>query len=78
MHQQDWPAFDESLVVEETVEIVVQVNGKVRDRVTLPVDASEDDALARALASERVANWVEGKEPRRVIYVPGKLLNIVV
>ena len=78
VHQQDWPAFDESLVVEETVEIVVQVNGKVRDRVTLPVDASEDDALARALESERVESWVEGKEPRRVIYVPGKLLNIVV
>ncbi len=78
VHQQAWPEFDESLVVEETVEIVVQVNGKVRDRVTLPVDASEDDALARALESERVRNWVEEKEPRRVIYVPGKLLNIVV
>ena len=78
VHQQAWPEFDESLVVEDTVEIVVQVNGKVRDRVTLPAGASEDDARERALASERVSNWVEGKEPRRVIYVPGKLLNIVV
>ena len=73
-----WPEFDESLVVEETVEIVVQVNGRVRDRLTLPADASEDDARERALASDRVRGWVEGKEPRRVIYVPGKLLNIVV
>ena len=78
VHQQAWPEFDESLVAEDTVEIVVQVNGKVRDHVTLPVDAGEEDALAAALASERVQGWVEGKEPRRVIYVPGKLLNIVV
>ena len=78
VHQRDWPAFDEALVAEETVEIVVQVNGKVRDRLTLPADASEDAARERALASERVKGWVEGKEPRRVIYVPGKLLNIVV
>ena len=78
VHQQPWPEFDEALVVEETVEIVVQVNGKVRDHLTLPVDAGEDAALAGALASERVQGWVEGKEPRRVIYVPGKLLNIVV
>ena len=78
VHQQAWPEFDESLVVEDTVEIVVQVNGKVRDRVTLPAGASEDDARERALASERVSNWVEGKELRRVIYVPDKLLNIVV
>ena len=78
VHQQAWPEFDESLVVEETVEIVVQVNGRVRDRLTLPAGAGEEDALAAALASERVQGWVEGKEPRRVIYVPGKLLNIVV
>ena len=78
VHQQAWPEFDESLVVEETVEIVVQVNGRVRDRLTLATDASEDDARERALASDRVRGWVEGKEPRRVIYVPGKLLNIVV
>ena len=51
---------------------------RVRDHLTLPVDAGEEDALAAALASERVQGWVEGKEPRRVIYVPGKLLNIVV
>ena len=78
VHQQAWPEFDESLVVEETVEIVVQVNGRVRDHLTLPVDAGEEAALAGALASDRVQGWVEGKEPRRVIYVPGKLLNIVV
>ena len=78
VHQQAWPEFDETLVVEETVEIVVQVNGRVRDRLTLAADVSEDEARERALASDRVRGWVEGKKPRRVIYVPGKLLNIVV
>ncbi|HCV00821.1 MAG: leucine--tRNA ligase [Dehalococcoidia bacterium] len=78
VHQQAWPAFDEALVVEDMVEIVVQVNGKVRDRLTLPADASEEDARVGALASEKVRGWVGSSEPRRVIYVPGKLLNIVV
>ena len=78
VHQQAWPAFDESLAIEETMEIVVQVNGKVRDRLTLPSEANEEQARALAIASERVQGWVEGKEPKRVIYVPGKLLNIVV
>ncbi len=78
VHLRAWPEFDEALVAEETVEIVVQVNGKVRDRLTLPAGATEAAARERALASERVQAWTEGKEPRRVIYVPGKLLNIVV
>ena len=78
VHQQAWPAFDESLAIEETMEIVVQINGKVRDRLTLPSGANEEQARALALASEKVRGWVEGKEPKRVIYVPGKLLNIVV
>ena len=78
VHRQAWPAFDEALAVEETVEIAVQVNGKVRDRLALPAGAGEDEALALALASERVRGHMGGSAPRRVIYVPGKLLNVVV
>ena len=78
VHRQVWPAFDEALAVEETVEIAVQVNGKVRDRLTLPAGAGEDEALELALASERVRGHMGGGAPRRVIYVPGKLLNVVV
>ena len=78
VHRQAWPAFDEALAVEETVEIAVQVNGKVRDRLTLPAGAGEDEALELALASERVRGRLGGGAPRRVIYVPGKLLNVVV
>ncbi len=78
VHLQRWPAFDPDLARDEEVEVVLQVNGKVRDRLVLPSGASEDDARAAAFASSRVQEWLGGKEPRRVIYVPGKLLNLVV
>jgi leucyl-tRNA synthetase len=57
---------------------VVQVNGKVRDRVTVPVDISDEDAKELALSSDAVGKYLEGKPPRKVILVPGKLVNIVV
>jgi leucyl-tRNA synthetase len=78
VHQQSWPRADASLAADEEVEIAVQVNGKVRDRLLLPPDASEDEAKARAMASAAVSGHVEGKEIARVIYVPNRLLNIVV
>jgi len=78
VHTQTWPAYDASLAALDEVEIAVQVNGKVRDRVTLPTDAPEDVAREGALASERVRPHVEGKEIVRVIYVPNRLLNVVV
>ncbi len=77
IHVQPWPAFDEALARDDEVEVAVQVNGKVRERLVLAIDATEDDARAAAFASERILQLLGGKEPRRVIYVPGKLLNIV-
>ena len=68
---------DEDLARDDEVELVVQVNGKVRDRVTLAAGASEDEARAAVFASATVQQWLNGAEPRRVIYVPGKLFNIV-
>jgi leucyl-tRNA synthetase len=78
VHTQDWPVVDEAATAEEQITLVVQVNGKVRDRVTAPVDISDDDAKELALASEAVGKYLEGKPPRKVILVPGKLVNIVV
>ena len=78
VHTQAWPAFDPALAVEEEVEIAVQVNGKLRDRLSLPLDAPEEAARERALASQRVAPHLAGKEIVRVIYVLNRLLNIVV
>jgi leucyl-tRNA synthetase len=73
-----WPPVDESALVQDTVELVVQVNGKVRGRLSLPVDVDEDTARAAALNNENVERFVAGKSVRKVITVPGKLINIVV
>jgi leucyl-tRNA synthetase len=77
VHQQAWPAYDPALAADETVTVAVQVNGRVRDRLTLPADASAEQARAMALASERVQAYLNGAEVARVIYVPGRLINVV-
>ncbi len=77
IHHQAWPTAIEELAEEESITLVVQVNGKVRDRIVVPADIGEDEAKARALASENVRKYLAGKEPRKVIVVPGKLVNIV-
>ncbi len=77
IHQQAWPIVDEAIAAEDEITLVVQINGKVRDRVTLPADVSEDAAKAAALASQKVQEQLNGKPPSQVIYVPGRLVNIV-
>jgi leucyl-tRNA synthetase len=69
--------LDEDALQEEMITLVVQVNGKVRDRLLVPVNMSEDEAKAAALASEIVKKHLGGKTPKKVILVPGKLVNIV-
>jgi leucyl-tRNA synthetase len=78
VHEQAWPGYDESLIAEEEITLVVQVNGKLRDRVTVPAGISEEAAKEQALASERVRPHVEGKQIRKAVYVPGRLVNLVV
>ena len=75
---QSWPTFDEALLVDETVEIVVQVNGKIRDRMVVQNDARQDDVEREALGREAVHGALDGKPVSRAVYVPGKLLNLVV
>ncbi len=75
--EQPWPAFDEALLQRQTIELVVQVNGKVRDRIQVPAGLPNDELVARARASEKVAALVGDAEPR-VIVVPDKLVNLVV
>jgi leucyl-tRNA synthetase len=74
----NWPAFDSALAVEEQVEFVVQVNGKVRSRLLLPRGTPEGAAVTAAQAEPGVARFTEGKVPRKVIFVPDRLVNIVV
>jgi leucyl-tRNA synthetase len=78
IHNQSWPEVDESAAAEEQITLVIQVNGKVRDRISVPVDISEEKAKELALSSEAVGKYLQGKDPRKVILVPGKLVNIVV
>jgi leucyl-tRNA synthetase len=77
VHQQPWPTFDPALVVEETVTLVVQVNGKVRDRLTLPSGVSEEEARVQALQSTKVTSSLGGKAVSKTIWVPDKLINLV-
>ncbi len=76
--EQPWPVADESQLERETFELVIQVNGKVRDRVEASVQESEEDLVARATASARVQAQLDGREVRQAIVVPGKLVNLVV
>ncbi len=78
IHSQGWPEFDPDLAAEEQITLIVQVNGKVRDRIEVPAEISEEEAKELALGSEVAQRFMEGNEPRDVIYVPGRLVNIVV
>ena len=72
-----WPAYEEALVAEEQVTVVVQVNGKLRARLELPAGQDQESVLATALAEERVQAHLGGAEPRKVVYIPDKLINLV-
>ncbi len=78
IHNQNWPQWDEELAKEEEITLVVQVNGKVRDRITVPASIPEDEARQKVLESQRVKAYLEGKKIIKTIYVPGRLVNIVV
>jgi len=85
VHTQPWPKVDEAAAKEDEITIPVQVNGKLRDRITVPADASEEDIKSAALASEGVQKYLrsaagaaEGKPPKKVIVAQKKLVNIVV
>ncbi|NWF62761.1 MAG: leucine--tRNA ligase [Chloroflexi bacterium] len=78
IHTQNWPAVDEVAAKDDVVEIPVQINGKVRDRVTVAADASEEEIKSAVMASEIIQKHLEGKEPKKVIVVKGKLVSLVV
>jgi leucyl-tRNA synthetase len=73
-----WPSYDPALIVDDEVEIGVQVNGKVRGRARLSRTATEADARAAALSDENVRKFLEGKAEKKLVYVPGRVLNFIV
>jgi leucyl-tRNA synthetase len=77
IHTQPWPKVDEAAAKEDEITIPIQVNGKLRDRIVVPADATEEQIKSAALASKTVQKYLERKKPRQVIVVPKKLVNIV-
>jgi len=78
IHLHPWPQFNADLAAAEVITLIVQINGKVRARIEVPADIDEDAARETALADENIQRHLGDKEPRKVIYVPGRLVNIVV
>ena len=77
IHREPWPKYDPKLIKKETFELIVQINGKVRDRFTVAVTTSQEEARRLTLAREKVKMTLGVNEPKRVIFVPGRLINIV-
>ena len=78
IHNKSVPTWDPELAADEQITLVVQVNGKVRDKITVPADISEEDAKRLAVESPRVQPYLDGKQVRQLVYVPGRLVNVVV
>ncbi|MBW3613264.1 MAG: leucine--tRNA ligase, partial [Chloroflexi bacterium] len=77
IHRQAWPVADPELAAADTVELPVQVDGKLRDRLVVTPDTPAEEIERMALASEHVQRYLAGREPLRVIQIPGRLVNVV-
>ena len=77
IHSQSWPPFDEELAAEDLITLVVQINGKVRERLEIPAGTSKQETEQTALAAPKVQSYLEGRKIRKVIVVPERLVSIV-
>ena len=78
IHQQEFPSWDDDLASEDNITLILQVNGKVRDKIEVSIEIEESEAQALALASPKVQSHIEGKSIAKTVYVPGRLVNVVV
>ncbi|MFC1594855.1 leucine--tRNA ligase [Patescibacteria group bacterium] len=78
IHQEPWPKYDSKLVEDDVFQLVIQVDGKLRDSIEVPMGISQKDAEKQALASKNVQKYLNGKKPKKVIFVPKRLINIVI
>ena len=78
IHLEPWPSYDPKLIEEEKFELIIQVNGKMRDKVLVSINISQKEAENIALSREKIKNWLKDKEVKRVIFVPKRLINIVI
>ncbi len=77
LSEQTWPSYDPEALVRNEIEFIIQVNGKLRERLKLWKDATEEDVKSAALASPKVSEFIETKTIRKIVFVAGKLMNIV-
>jgi leucyl-tRNA synthetase len=77
VHNQSLPSWDSDLAYDQTMTLVIQLNGKVRDRITTPIDISQSDAEEIALTSDRIRQHLKNHEIQKIIFVPGRLINVV-
>jgi len=75
---ESWPEYDKELIKEKEIELAIQVNGKIKDRIVIAADADEEHIKQKALASEKVVAAINGKSPKKVIVIKSRLVNIVV
>ncbi len=78
VHNQKWPQYDHKLIKEEKIQLIIQVNGKVRDKIEVSADVGEEEAKDLAFSQKKVQNWIYGKDIKKVIFISGKLINIVI
>lgn len=78
MSIQPWPEFDDEKTVDDEIEIVIQINGKIKDKMMIPAGLDKDGTLNAAMASDKIKSLIDGKTVIKQIAVPGKLVNIVV
>lgn len=78
IHLSSWPNYDKDKLQSETITLVIQVNGKTRETISAPANLSEAEALKMALNNDKIAKWLDGQEPKKVIYIANRLLNLVI
>ncbi len=78
IHKELWPEYDPKLIQEEKFELVIQVNGKVRDKVSVPMNISQKEAEKIAFSREKIKNWLKGEKEKKIIFIPNRLINIVI
>ena len=78
VHSQNWPQYDPKSIIMNSYELVIQINGKVRDKINISTDASEDIIKQKSLERPNIIKWIDNKEIRKIIIVKGKIINIVV
>ena len=77
VHNQSWPKFDQTLAKDDEITLIIQINGKVRDKIIVPAQIQEEEAKKTALNSEKIKSHITDQTIRKIIFVPGKLINIV-